>query len=193
MKKGKQNALALISPSTTLTIFLVKYRPLVDFPDIAKTAYSIQGSILIIGPPGSGKTTLLRDLIRQKSNSGLGSVAVVDEREELFPYFKGQACFETGNRTDVLSGCGKSIGIEAVLRSMNPQWIAVDEITAQSDCDALLHAGWCGVNLLATAHAASLKDLRTRPVYRSLTEYRLFSTVIVLRTDKSWTVERIGI
>ena len=164
-----------------------------DFPDIAKTAYSIQGSILIIGPPGSGKTTLLRDLIRQKSNSGLGSVAVVDEREELFPYFKGQACFETGNRTDVLSGCGKSIGIEAVLRSMNPQWIAVDEITAQSDCDALLHAGWCGVNLLATAHAASLKDLRTRPVYRSLTEYRLFSTVIVLRTDKSWTVDRIGI
>ena len=164
-----------------------------DFPNIAKEAASFQGSVLIIGPPGSGKTTLLRDLIRQKSNTGPGSVAVVDEREELFPYYKGQACFESGDRTDILSGCGKSAGIEAVLRSMSPQWIAVDEITAQSDCDALLHAGWCGVNLLATAHAASMRDFRTRPVYRALTEYRLFSTMIILHSDKSWTVERIGV
>ena len=43
MKKGKQNALALISPSTTLTIFLVKYRPLVDFPDIANKGHMLQG------------------------------------------------------------------------------------------------------------------------------------------------------
>lgn len=162
-----------------------------DFPDIAKNAAHITDSVLIIGPPGSGKTTLLRDFIRQKSNLGQGSVAVVDEREELFPLFQGQACFSPGNSTDILSGCGKEQGIEAVLRSMNPTWIAVDEITAKADCDALLHAGWCGVKLMATAHAGTLQDLRTRPIYRILTDYRLFPNVIILRKDKSWTVERI--
>ena len=162
-----------------------------DFPGIAHPGETIPGSILIIGPPGSGKTTLLRDLIRQKSDNDLGSVSVVDEREELFPMFDGQACFSTGKRTDVISGCGKQQGIEAVLRSMNPRWIAVDEITAAGDCEALLHAGWCGVNLLATAHAASVQDLKTRPVYRPLLEYKLFTTVFLLHRDKSWTIERM--
>ena len=162
-----------------------------DLDGIAKDLVHIEESILIIGPPGSGKTTLLRDLIRTKSNSGQGSVAVVDEREELFPLYKGQACFDAGVHTDIISGCIKSEGIMAVLRSMNPYWIAVDEITASEDCDTLLHAGWCGVRLLATAHAGSLNDLRTRPVYEPLLQNGLFSTVVVLNRDKSWHIERI--
>lgn len=162
-----------------------------DFKDIANKANKLNGSILIIGPPGSGKTTLLRDLIRQKSNCGQGSVAVVDEREEIFPLCRGQACFDTGKRTDILSGYPKSEGIEAVLRSMSPAWIALDEITAQSDCIALIRAGWCGVDLLATAHAGSLRDLMDRPIYRPLLSKKLFSNILVLRKDKSWTMERI--
>jgi len=175
-----------ISQPTSLCLRVAR-----DFEGVSRDASNILASILIIGPPGSGKTTLLRDLIRAKSNTGQGSVAVVDERGELFPLFKGQACFPAGNHTDILSGCPKAPGIEAVLRSMNPIWIAVDEITAQTDCDALLHAGWCGVNLLATAHASSLEDLKTRPVYQTLVRYKLFPTVIILRRDKSWTVERM--
>ena len=164
-----------------------------DYNGISKKAADITGSVLIIGPPGSGKTTLLRDLIRTKANMGQGSVSVVDEREELFPLYKGQACFDTGDHTDILSGCGKAEGIEAVLRSMNPKWIAVDEITSRWDCDALLQAGWCGVGLMATAHAGSFDDLITRPVYRPLIEYKLFSTVLILHRDKSWTMERMRI
>jgi len=162
-----------------------------DFQGIAQRADGITGSILIIGPPGSGKTTLLRDLIRQRANKGQGSVVVVDEREEIFPLYRGQTCFFAGDRTDVMSRCPKADGINAAIRNMNPEWIAVDEITAQSDCDALLHAGWCGVNLLATAHAGSLQDLKTRPVYQKLIGYGLFSNVLLLRKDKSWTLERL--
>lgn len=158
-----------------------------------RLATDITGSVLIIGPPGSGKTTLLRDLIRAKANTGQGSVSVVDEREEIFPLFRGQACFDTGDHTDILSGCSKAEGIEAVLRSMNPEWIAVDEITSRSDCDALLQAGWCGVGLIATAHAGSLNDLKTRPVYKPLIDYKLFSTVLILHRDKSWKMERMHI
>lgn len=175
-----------ISDPTSLCIRVAR-----DFFDIAKSATNLNASILIIGPPGSGKTTLLRDLIRQKSNCGQGSIAVVDEREELFPLYKGQPCFSIGEKTDILSGCSKSVGIEAVLRSMNPAWIAVDEITAQEDTEALLHAGWCGVNLLATAHAGSLNDLKTRPVYQLLIRNKLFENVLILRRDKSWYTERI--
>ena len=162
-----------------------------DFTGIAGKAAEVCGSVLIIGPPGSGKTTLLRDLIRAKADAGQGSVAVVDEREELFPLYKGQTCFLPGKQTDIISGCPKKDGIEAVLRSMNPEWIAVDEITAQADCDALLHAGWCGVNLLATAHAGSVQDLKTRLIYQTLISQKLFSTVLILRKDKSWTMERM--
>ena len=162
-----------------------------DFPGIAEAASAITGSILILGKPGSGKTTLLRDLIRQRSEQGPGSVAVVDERRELFPAVLQGSGFPTGKRTDVLSGCSKAQGIEAVLRSMGPSTIAVDEITATEDCQALLHAGWCGVELLATAHAGNLPDFMQRPVYRPILESKLFPTIIILRPDKSWYLERI--
>ena len=162
-----------------------------DIENIAPKGKDIRDSVLIIGPPGSGKTTLLRDLIRVKSNTGDGNISVVDEREELFPLYKGQACFESGEHTDILSGCSKADGIEAVLRSMNPKWIAVDEITEESDCNALLQAGWCGVNLMATAHAGSLQDFLTRPVYKPLVAYKLFGTILVLQEDKSWGMERM--
>ena len=164
-----------------------------DFDGIATMAAGATDSVLIIGPPGSGKTTLLRDLIRIKSSKKIGNISVVDEREELFPLYKGQPCFFAGEHTDILSGCEKAEGIQVVLRSMNPSWIAVDEITEKDDCEALLQAGWCGIRLMATAHAGSVQDLLTRPVYRPLVEYKLFSTVIVLRRDKTWTMERMYI
>lgn len=164
-----------------------------DFPGIAAAIPKDAKSVLIIGKPGSGKTTLLRDLIRTYSNSGAGSIGVVDERGELFPYVNGISCFDTGQRTDILSGAGKIQGIEMLLRCMSPSVIAVDEVTAQEDCRALIHAGWCGVRLFASAHAACKEDLYNRPVYRPLLETRLFDTLIILRDDKSWKCERMDI
>lgn len=175
-----------ISLPTSLCIRVAR-----DFPGLAQKAAELKGSILIIGRPGSGKTTLLRDLIRQRSNKEQGSVAVVDERRELFPLTDAGYGFETGKRTDVLSGCKKLSGIETVLRSMGPATIAVDEITANEDCQALLHAGWCGVELLATAHAENLQQLQSRPVYKPIVQSRLFETVLILRPDKSWYMERM--
>lgn len=164
-----------------------------DFPGISMPAAGISGSILIIGSPGRGKTTLLRDLIRQKSNDGCGAVAVVDERRELFPIACGAFCFPPGSRTEVLSGCGKADGVEMLIRTMNPRWLAVDEITAASDCQALIHAGWCGVSMLATAHAENLSDFMNRPVYKPLVQSRIFAHIIVMQPDKSWILERMNI
>ena len=155
-----------------------------DFPGIAARGKHVPGNILIIGPPGSGKTTLLRDWIRQITDA----VTVVDERNELFPP-NGQ--FDPGLKTDVLSGCDKPKGVEIALKTMGPETIAVDEITSNEDCLALIQAGWCGVRLLATAHAATVLDLKGKMIYRKLLETGLFAHIIVLQKDKSWSVEKL--
>ena len=162
-----------------------------DFPGLAASLKDITGSVLIIGPPGSGKTTLMRDLIRQKSSLGKGSIAVVDERGELFPYFKNKWSYPLGANTDVLTGTGKQEGIEMALRTMGPRWIAVDEISSAEDCAALYHVGWCGVSILATAHAENCKELTSRPLYAPLVANKLFDTILCLNRDKNWRLEAI--
>lgn len=161
-----------------------------DFPGIAGNAAHLFGNVLILGPPGAGKTTLLRDLIRQISNTCKGSVAVVDERGELFPIGSD---FDTGASTDVLTGCGKPQGVDMALKTMGPAVIAVDEITSEADCEAVRQALWCGVRVIATAHAFGKKDLLKRNVYRKLTEPGLFDALLTLRQDKSWIVERMAV
>lgn len=144
------------------------------------------GSVLILGAPGWGKTTLLRCLARQIAREQ--TVCVVDERQELFP-----PGFSRGRRMDVLSGCGKALGIPMVLRTMGPDYIAVDEITLESDAQALLRAAGCGVKLLATAHAAGRQDFLTRPCYRSLLREGVFDTVLILKKDKTYCRERMEV
>ena len=179
IKDGKVSG---IRTATSLCIRIAR-----DFEGVGQ-GLPASGSLLILGPPGSGKTTLLRDLIR--SRSGKYPITVVDERGELFSTGK---TFDTGLRTDILTGCSKLQGIEMALRTMGPRCIAVDEITAQEDCTALMTAGWCGVELLATAHAGAIADFKRRPVYRPLWETGLFDRVVVMNRDKSWRMERMGI
>ena len=175
-------AMAGIREVTSLCIRVAR-----DFPGLAGELAMLRGSVLIIGAPGWGKTTLLRDLIRQRSDNGC-QTAVVDERRELFPE---EGCFPPGKCTDVLTGCPKCEGIQMLLRTMGPECIAMDEITAEQDCRALLEAGRCGIELLATVHGCGLKDLRNRQIYRNLLEGMLFSHVVVMKQDKSWRLERV--
>lgn len=142
------------------------------------------GSLLILGPPGSGKTTLLRDYLRRRARAE--QVSVVDERRELFP--EG---FYRGGNLDVLLGVPKPRGIDMVLRAMGPSVIAMDEVTSAEDCAALLRAAWCGVDLVATAHASSVRDLKARPIYRPLAESGLFDRAVVLDQERRWHIEEV--
>ncbi len=155
-----------------------------DYPNIAEKAARCNGSLLILAPPGWGKTTLLRDLARLRAQRE--TVVVIDDRGELFP--EGM---ERGKRMDVLRLCPKQEGIPMALRTMGPMCIAVDEITDQEDAEALLRAANCGVRLLATAHGETLKDLIDRTIYAQLLQNHVFDTLVRLRQDQSYTLERM--
>lgn len=148
-------------------------------------------STLIIGPPGRGKTTLLRDLIRLLSDRSGFRVSVADERMEIAACLDGQAQFDLGAHSDILSGVKKTEAIELLLRSMNPQWIALDEITAQEDVKAMIEASYCGVRFLATAHASCKSELSQRPIYRQLLSAGIFENLIVILPDRTLKTERL--
>jgi len=147
---------------------------------------------LILAPPGAGKTTLLRDLIRALSDGEDGMrVGVVDERGELAAVWQGAAQMELGRRTDVLSGCPKALGMELMLRGMSPQVLAVDEITAPRDVQAMSLAAGCGVALLATAHANGREDLSRRTLYRELLSQGIFRKLVTIRVHQGRRVYRV--
>ena len=142
-------------------------------------------STLLLSPPGGGKTTLLRDLVRQLSQ-GEGvppqRITLIDEREEIAVMYRGQPQMDVGPRTDVLSGCPKALAISMALRAMNPQIIAVDEITVREDLRAISQAAGCGVALLATIHAANVEELQAKPLYQELMAGRVFRQAVLIRT-----------
>ena len=144
-------------------------------------------STLILSVPGGGKTTLLRDLIRCLSN-GIGTdlpqrVCVADERGEVGVCFHGVPQMDLGCRTDIMDGCPKALAIPMLLRSMNPQIIAVDEITMQEDLRAISMAAHCGVGLLATIHAADVQELLQKPLYAELLSTHVFSKAVRIQPD----------
>lgn len=134
---------------------------------------------LIISPPGAGKTTLLRELVRMLSSTY--RVGLLDERGEVAGVWEGVPLFDVGPQTDVLTGADKRRGALMLLRSMNPQILAMDEITARGDLDALRTAAGCGVWLLATAHAFDREDMLRRGLYREILNCGIFERVVVIR------------
>ena len=148
---------------------------------------------LIVSPPGLGKTTLLRELIRVLSDRGT-RVAVLDERNELSASTGGKQHFDLGRCSDVLVGVPKGTGVGMLLRGMNPQVIAMDEISAGEDKQVIERIIGCGVSILASAHGRDRHDMLRRPMYRELFEMGAFSNVLTISRDgenRRYSLERL--
>ena len=88
-----------------------------------------------------------------------------------------------------------ALGAMMLLKTMSPQILAVDEITAPEDLRAIQEAAGCGVTLLATAHGGSWEELRLRPLYRELLDQGIFRTFVVLslaQGKRVYTVRKEG-
>ena len=141
----------------------------------------------VLGENGAGKTTLLRDMIAALSNGteerAALRVGVVDERGEIAGMYRGVPQLDVGCHTDVLDGCPKAVGIPMLLRSANPQVIAVDEITEEADIRAMTAAANCGVKLLATIHAEGAEELRRKPLFRMLEQAQVFRRLVSITVE----------
>lgn len=114
--------------------------------------------VLIYSPPGVGKTTLLRSLaVMLSSGDRPRRVSVIDSRGELaFALDSPSLCL------DILTGYPKRAGIELAARTLGSQVIICDEIGNRAEAEAICEAHNCGVPLIATAHAASVRELLGR-------------------------------
>ena len=135
------------------------------------------GGVLVCGAPCSGKTTLIRDMARELSYTY--RVSVIDERGELSASSSSVCGYDMG-LCDVYNGVPKGEGVMTAVRTMAPDIIVCDELGDKGDVASIAYALRCGAALIATVHAASIDDLRARPVMRELLTAGAFRYIVFL-------------
>lgn len=134
---------------------------------------------LVISPPGQGKTTLIRDIVYKLSDEKkVNNILVIDERFEIAG--GGDKELNVGKLTDIISGCEKSVAFDETLKTMNPSVIVTDEISSEKDINSIKQAIRSGVNVIATAHAGNIQDLKNKKYFEDLVKDKCFERYIVL-------------
>ena len=138
-----------------------------------------------------------------ESEQELGLSITDEQLEEMRAHlddidFDRAAEYEHRLRHDVMAhirtfgdACPKAAGMQMLLRGMNPEWLAVDEITSPADLAGIRQAFGCGVRILATIHAGSAAELREKPLCRAVLGAGMFEQVLFLDNNRAFHAERI--
>lgn len=148
---------------------------------------------LVISSPCGGKTTFIRDLCYLISSKNYAlNILLLDERNEISATNKGFPSMDIGNFTDILLYSNKKMGFENGIRSMSPNIIVTDEIANKDDCDSLIYASNCGINLIATTHAKDIEDLKEKNIFNEILKKKIFKRYVVLsRKNGAGTIEGV--
>ena len=98
---------------------------------------------------------------------------------------------ENANEKNLITGTPKASAAAMLVRAMNPQVVAMDEIGGREDAAALLAAAGCGAMLLASAHGRRGEPLPR--ACRDLLDQGVFRRIVWIRADaggRSCAVER---
>ena len=152
-------------------------------------ADKVRGTV-VVSPPAGGKTTFLRSAAFLLAN-GIGidplRVCVCDEREEIMAGMPPQR-----GLADVIYGAPKAEAMSIFTRTMAPQLLICDEISAE-DCKAVLEAQNCGVPLLASAHGQGLDGLMKRPFMKELIGSGVFELCVTLERGEKPIIKSVEV
>lgn len=148
---------------------------------------------LIVSSPCGGKTTFIRDICYQISNKNYPiNILLLDERNEISATNKGVPTMNVGKFTDILLFSNKKMGFENGIRSMSPNLIVTDEIANKEDCESLIFACNCGVNLLATTHAKNIEELKEKNAFNEILRKKIFKRFVILsQKNGAGTIEGV--
>ena len=134
-------------------------------------AYSLGGGgLLLYSAPSGGKTTALRALASMIGERERRHVVMVDERCEL-------GIGVSSAYVDVLSGYGRREGVEIAVRTLSAEVIVVDELMGE-EIEELKYAMMSGVPVIATTHASTETEARSKPGISELISLGVFKTVV---------------
>ena len=137
---------------------------------------SCRSGMLIFSPPRYGKTSALRALASELSYGYHAfEVAVLDERLEFSSLERKK------HSLDLLSGYKKLDGIKIALRLLSPDVIIMDELGSNEECEALLEYMRGGVRIIASVHAGSVDEVKSKSGIAKLLSSGVFDKIVGIR------------
>ncbi len=148
---------------------------------------------LVISSPCGGKTTFIRDICYQLGKRDFAlNVLILDERNEISASIKGVPTMDVGKFSDILVYSNKKIGFENGIRSMSPNLIVADELGNREDIESVIYASNSGINLLASAHAKNIEELKEKYLFNDVLHKKIFKRIVVLsQKNGAGTIEGV--
>ncbi len=139
-------------------------------------------SLLVVSKPYAGKTTFIRDLIKELSLANMGNIVVIDERNEICAKTLSST-FNLGDNVDVLTYAPKSYGFNQAIRTLNPDYIVVDELMGLEDVNGVLRGVYSGIKVIATVHAGSATELEKVSYMEEIISNKVFDKYVFIENN----------
>ncbi len=146
---------------------------------------ALGNSTILFGPPGSGKTTMLRCIAQYLNDHVARRVIVIDESGELGGFDDVANGIGGARRACVHPGTTYHETIRRAIRNHTPHVIIIDELMTHDDVVGAMAAASRGVQLIATCHANTIRDMIHNPLISDLVGGQQHAAVTDVNASKT--------